>query len=115
MFLKDETHRPEARKDIRLAVADHALGPYILGAEPISKENWVEGPTAFRAGQEMIVLFDAYRRKRYEGVKSRDLKTWTAWGLNSRCHPARGTARWSPCRRRSSRGSSRQHARRPVG
>ena len=60
MFLKDETERPEARKDIRLAVADHALGPYILGPEPISKENWVEGPTAFRAGQDMIVLFDAY-------------------------------------------------------
>jgi hypothetical protein len=80
MFLKDETLRPDARKDIRMAVADHALGPYTLGAEPISKENWVEGPTAFRAGQEMFVLFDAYTRKRYEGVKSRDLKTWTALG-----------------------------------
>ena len=29
MFLKDETLRPEARKDIRLAVADHALGPAV--------------------------------------------------------------------------------------
>jgi len=80
MFLKDETLRPEARKDIRLAVADHALGPYVLAPEPISKENWVEGPTAFRAGQDMLVLFDAYRRNRYEGVRSRDLKSWTALG-----------------------------------
>ena len=78
MFLKDETQRPEARKDIRLAVADHALGPYVVGPGPISKENWVEGPTAFRAGQDMIVLFDAYTRKRYEGIRSRDLKTWAA-------------------------------------
>jgi len=26
----------------------------------------------------MVVLFDAYTRNRYEGVKSRDLKTWTS-------------------------------------
>ncbi len=30
MFLKDETLRPDARKDIRMAVADHALGPYTV-------------------------------------------------------------------------------------
>ncbi len=87
MFLKDETLRPEARKDIRLAVADHALGPYVLAPAPISKENWVEGPTAFRAGQDMFVLFDAYTRKRYEGVKSRDLETWTALGAELRMPP----------------------------
>ena len=87
MFLKDETLRPEARKDIRLAVADHALGPYVVGSKPISKENWVEGPTAFRAGQDLVVLFDAYTRKRYEGVRSRDLKTWTALGAELETPP----------------------------
>jgi len=80
MFLKDETLHPEARKDIRLAVADHALGPYVIQPAPVSKENWVEGPTAFRAGADMVVLFDAYTRKRYEGVRSRDVATWTALG-----------------------------------
>jgi hypothetical protein len=87
MFLKDETERPEARKDIRLAVADHALGPYVIQPAPVSKENWVEGPTAFRAGPETIVLFDAYRRKQYEGVKSRDLKTWTGLGAELQMPP----------------------------
>jgi hypothetical protein len=87
LFLKDETLRPEARKDIRLAVADHALGPYTLEPAPVSKENWVEGPTAFRAGQNMLVLFDAYTRKRYEGVKSRDLKIWTELGAELRMPP----------------------------
>jgi hypothetical protein len=77
MFLKDETKNPEARKHIRVAFADHALGPYMLAPGPISKENWVEGPTAFRAGGDMVVLFDAYTRNRYEGVRSRDLETWT--------------------------------------
>jgi hypothetical protein len=76
MFFKDETKNPEARKHIRVAFADHALGPYSPAPEPISKENWVEGPTAFRASGDMVVLFDAYTRHRYEGVKSRDLKTW---------------------------------------
>jgi hypothetical protein len=80
MFLKNETLHPEARKDIWLAVADHALGPFVIQPAPVSKENWVEGPTAFRAGADMIVLFDAYTRKRYEGVRSRDLATWTALG-----------------------------------
>jgi hypothetical protein len=87
MFLKDETERPEPRKDVRMAVADHALGPYIVGADPISKENWVEGPTAFRSGQDMVVLFDAYTRKRFEGVRSRDLKTWTALGAELEMPP----------------------------
>ena len=116
MFLKDETERPEARKDIRLAVADHALGPYVLGPEPISKENWVEGPTAFRAGQEMIVLFDAYRRKQYEGVKSRDLKTWTGLGAELQMPP--GARHGTVCRgagedpEGAARGRSRPPARR---
>ena len=67
MFLKDETKFPEARKHIRFAIADHALGPYVLSPEPISKEDWVEGPTAFRAGEDMIVLFDAYTRQPLRG------------------------------------------------
>jgi hypothetical protein len=87
MFLKDETLRPEPRKHIMMAVADHALGPYALQPDAISKENWVEGPTAFRAGRDMFVLFDAYTRKRYEGVRSRDLKTWTALGAELQMPP----------------------------
>jgi len=87
MLLKDETLRPEARKHIRLATADHALGPYVVGREVISKENWVEGPTAFRAGLDLFVLYDAYTRKRYEGVRSRDLKTWTALGAELEMPP----------------------------
>jgi hypothetical protein len=76
MFLKDETKRPEPHKTIHMAFADHALGPYGPPSPPISVENWVEGPTAFRAGSQVFVLFDAYTRKRFEGLKSSDLKTW---------------------------------------
>ena len=87
MFLKNETERPVPRKDILMAVADHALGPYVVGPEPISSANWVEGPTAFRAGLDLFVLFDAYTRHRYEGARSRDLKTWTALGAELEMPP----------------------------
>jgi len=87
MFLKDETLRPEARKHILMAVADHALGPYLVNPAPVSTENWVEGPTAFRAGLDLFVLYDAYRRKRYEGVRSRDLKSWAPLGAGLEMPP----------------------------
>jgi len=77
MFLKDETKRPEPHKTIHVAFADHALGPYGPPSAPISVENWVEGPTAFKAGPSVFVLFDAYTRHRYEGLRSDDgLKSW---------------------------------------
>jgi hypothetical protein len=76
MFFKDETKRPVPHKTIHVAFADHALGPYGPPSDPISVENWVEGPTAFRAGDHVLVLFDAYTRKRFEGVKTSDFKTW---------------------------------------
>lgn len=76
MFLKDETKRPVPQKTIRVAFADHALGPYAPPSDAISVENWVEGPTAFRVGRHVFVLFDAYTRKRFEGLRSSDLKTW---------------------------------------
>jgi hypothetical protein len=78
MFLKDETKRPVPEKTIRVAYADHALGPYGPASKPISLENWVEGPTAFRVGDEVFVLFDAYTRKRFEGLRSKDLVRWAS-------------------------------------
>jgi hypothetical protein len=76
MFMKDETKRPEAKKHIRMAFADHAIGPYTAVEGPLPGDNWVEGPTAFRVGNELFVLFDAYTRDRFEGLKTRDLKRW---------------------------------------
>lgn len=76
MFLKDETKRPEPKKLIRMAVADRARGPYRIEPDPLSPD-WVEGPTALRVGRDLFLYFDAYTRRRFEGVKSRDLRAWT--------------------------------------
>ena len=75
MFLKDETEEPVAKKNIRIATANKAEGPYSSASEPFSPD-WVEGPTAIKIGDYWYVYYDAYTRHRYEGARSKDLKTW---------------------------------------
>jgi hypothetical protein len=37
---------------------------------------WVEGPTALKVGADYVVYYDAYQKKHYGALRSRDLKTW---------------------------------------
>jgi beta-xylosidase len=75
MFVKDETKTPVAKKNIRMAWADQPAGPWSPAADPISPD-WVEGPTALRVGDAWHLYYDAYTRRRFEGLTSTDLKTW---------------------------------------
>jgi len=75
MFLKDETFEPEPKKNIRIATADKAEGPYGPASAPFSPD-WVEGPSTIKMGEYWYVYYDAYRRHRYEAAHSKDLKTW---------------------------------------
>jgi hypothetical protein len=75
MFLKDETLRPAPKKNIRIAFAEKAIGPYSHATPPFSPD-WVEGPTAMKIGDYWYVYYDAYRRHQYEGARSRDLNKW---------------------------------------
>ena len=76
MFLKDETERPP-QKNIRLAFADRADGPWSAPTPPITGDYWAEGPTALRIGDRWIVYFDRYRDHRYGALASTDLEHWT--------------------------------------
>lgn len=76
LFIKDETKVPVAKKNIRVAWADHPEGPWGAAGEPISGD-WVEGPTALKVGDAWHLYFDAYTRHRFEGLRSADLKAWT--------------------------------------
>ena len=49
MFVKDETFEPVNKKNIRIAIADKAEGPYSPASKPFSPD-WVEGPTAIKIG-----------------------------------------------------------------
>ncbi len=75
MFIKDETRAPVPKKDIRIATAQCAEGPYSPASKPFTPD-WVEGPTALKVGNTWYVYYDAYRRHRMEGARSKDLKHW---------------------------------------
>jgi hypothetical protein len=76
LVFKDETKAPEPKKNIRLAWGDSMTGPFGPASEPISP-SWVEGPSMLRTPDGgWNLYFDAYTRKRYEGMHSADLKTW---------------------------------------
>jgi beta-xylosidase len=77
MFLKDETNRPFVpQKNIKLAVADRAEGPYGPASAPITGAYWCEGPSAIRIGGEWFVYFDKFREHAYGAVVSKDLEHW---------------------------------------
>jgi hypothetical protein len=76
LFLKDETRFPP-QKNIRVATAAKAEGPYSPASEPITGDYWAEGPTAIKVGSEWIVYFDKYIDHRMGAVSSTDLQNWT--------------------------------------
>ena len=76
MFVKDETRNPP-EKNIRLATADAAEGPYSAPSPPITGDYWAEGPTAIKIADRWLVYFDKYRKHNYGVVASKDLKNWT--------------------------------------
>ena len=75
MFLKDETLNPP-QKNIRVATAATAEGPYSKASAPITGDYWAEGPTSVKIGDTWFVYFDKYRKHNYGLVVSRDLENW---------------------------------------
>ncbi len=76
MFLKDETLKPVAQKNIRMATSHQLAGQYSVPSAPITGNYWAEGPTAVKIGDEWVVFFDKYRNHEYGAVASTDLKNW---------------------------------------
>ncbi|MGI4744333.1 MAG: glycoside hydrolase family 43 protein [Janthinobacterium lividum] len=88
MFLKDETREP-VQKNLRVAFADQAAGPYGAPSAPITGQYWAEGPTAIQLGPKWLVYFDKYTEHKYGAVTSTDLKTWT--DISNQVHFPPGT------------------------
>jgi hypothetical protein len=77
MFLKDETNLPfKPQKNIRMAQAAAAGGPYGPASAPITGDHWCEGPTSIKIGDVWFLYFDRYRENRYGALISRDMKGW---------------------------------------
>lgn len=77
LFLKDETDKPNVpEKNIRIATADHAMGPYTKPSVPITGDYWAEGPTPIKINDRWFVYFDKYTQHKYGVVTSTDLTNW---------------------------------------
>lgn len=76
LILKDETRHPP-KKYLQLAESADLRGPFTNLQPPFTPEGlWVEGPTAIKIGEYHLVYFDAYTRRHYGALRSKDLKTW---------------------------------------
>ena len=78
LIVKDETRNPP-KKYLQIAElrGDDLHGPFGPLSPPFTPAGlWVEGPTAIKIGDAYLVYFDAYQKKRYGLMRSRDLKTW---------------------------------------
>jgi beta-xylosidase len=76
MFLKDETLKPVAQKNLRVAISKSLNGGYSKPSTPITGDYWAEGPTVIKSGGKWIVYFDKYRQHAYGAVRSGDLENW---------------------------------------
>jgi len=78
LVLKDETNLPfTPQKNLRLAFADRAEGPYSEPTAPITGDYWAEGPTPLEIDGRWHIYFDKYRDGKYGVVGSDDLVNWT--------------------------------------
>ena len=75
MFLKNETLKPE-EKNIRVATATHAEGPWGAASPKITGDYWAEGPSAVFWQGQWYVYFDKYIDHRYGALRSADMKSW---------------------------------------
>ena len=73
VLVHKESTRP--RRSLRVAFSDNVLGPYTNVSETFT-EQYTEGPTVLKLGDEWIIYFDRYRTNRYGAVKTRNFKTF---------------------------------------
>jgi len=76
MFLKNETLKPVAQKNLHTAVSATLTGSYGSASSAITGNYWAEGPTAIKINNEWIVYFDKYTQGKYGAVSSTDLTNW---------------------------------------
>ena len=73
MVLKDNT-RPE--RNLKVAFSKAMTGPYTEASKPFT-ENFVEGPSVEKIGQDYLIYFDVYKKKIYGAMRTRDFLHFT--------------------------------------
>jgi len=72
LVLKDNT-RPN--RNLKVAFADNALGPYTGVSEPFTPD-FTEGPTVLKLDNKYLIYYDSYRDKTYNAMMTEDFKTF---------------------------------------
>ncbi|WP_405875308.1 MULTISPECIES: glycoside hydrolase family 43 protein [unclassified Streptomyces] len=78
MAYKDERGTNDlatAHKDIHLITFDTPGGPHTSAVGPVTP-SVVEGPSIFRRGDEMVMIFDHFLEGRYGAARSKDGVDW---------------------------------------
>jgi len=73
LVLKDNT-RPN--RNLKIAFSESATGPYHKASGTFSPDL-TEGPTVVKTGKDWLIYFDAYGKKTYSAMKTRDFKSFT--------------------------------------
>ncbi|MBC7947385.1 MAG: glycoside hydrolase family 43 protein [Chitinophagaceae bacterium] len=68
LVLKDNT-RPE--RNIKVAFADNPMGPWKNISSPFT-DQFTEGPSVVKVNNEWLIYFDAYQKKIYEAISTKD-------------------------------------------
>jgi len=76
MFLKNETLKPVAQKNLHTANSNTLTGAYSEPSATITGNYWAEGPTAIKIKNNWMVYFDKYTQGKYGAVTSTNLKVW---------------------------------------
>jgi hypothetical protein len=72
LVLKDNS-RPT--RNLRAAFGTSPLGPWSDVSPPFT-DQFCEGPTVAKVGDDWLIYYDAYRAGRYGATKTRDFKTF---------------------------------------
>jgi hypothetical protein len=78
LVMKDETFFPAETRNLRVAAAKRATGPY-GPASPAFTETHTEGPSILFANGWWYVYFDYYTRGRYGAVRTKDFVKFEAF------------------------------------
>lgn len=73
LVCKDNS-RPDL--NLRVAFGETPLGPWTDVSAPFTPK-FTEGPCALKIGDDWLIYFDAYRKKIYGAVRTRDFKDFT--------------------------------------
>jgi hypothetical protein len=75
-YILDLKENTRQQRSLRVALGDTPLGPW-TNISPSFTENFTEGPSVLKLGDDWIVYYDAYRRQHYGAASTRDFKQFT--------------------------------------